>query len=107
MFWMVNGWNRGMGPRGPIYGHRGYGRMGFGLGGLFLLPALLIGGWMIIAVAGSLLGVGIMILGSVFAGLAAIAEGIFSTAFSGSGLVLGILIGLILFFRMKRNNMEE
>ena len=102
MFWMMNHWNRGMDPRGPMYGHRG-----FSLGGLFLLPALLFGGWMIIAVFGSLIGVVVMILGSLFSGLAAMAEGIFSAAFSGSGLVLGIVIGLGLYFWLKKKNAEE
>lgn len=107
MFWMMNHWNRGMDPRGPMYGHRGFGHRGFGLGGLFLLPALLFGGWMIIAVFGSLIGVVVMILGSLFSGLAAMAEGIFSAAFSGSGLVLGIVIGLGLYFWLKKKNAEE
>ena len=105
MFWMMNGWNRRMGPRGPMYGHRGYGYRGFGLGGLFLLPALFFGGWMIIAVMSSLIGAAVMVLGSIFSGLAAIAEGIFSTAFSGSGLIPGIIIGLIayFYFRSRKN----
>ncbi len=107
MLWMMNNWNRGMDPRGPMCGHRGYGHRGFGLGGLFLLPALLFGGWMIIAVFGGLIGAVVMILGSLFSGLAAIAEGIFSAAFSRSGLVLGIVIGLGLYFWMKKKNAEE
>ena len=111
MFWMMNdwnrGWNRGMGPRGPRVGHRGYGYGGFGLGGLFLLPALFFGGWMVIAVFGSLLGMAVMLLGSVFSGLAAVVEGIFSAAFSGSGLVLGIVIGLALFIWLKKRNASQ
>ena len=107
MFWMMNGWNRRMGPRGPMYGHRGYGRTGFGIGGLFLLPALLFGGWTLIMVFGSLIGAAVLMLGTILSGLAAVAGDVFSAVFSGSGLVLGIVIGLGLYFRMKKRNAEE
>ena len=54
-----------MGPRGPLYGHRG-----FGPGGLFFLPALFFGGRMIIAVIGGLLGLMAWIPGGAFPELA-------------------------------------
>ena len=99
MFWMMNDWNRGMGPRG--YRRP---RIGFGLGGLFLLPALMFGGWMILAVIGSLLGAVVMILGSVFSGLAAVADGLFSGISSVGGIGIGIVIGVALYFWMKKRN---
>mgnify|MGYP007101828245 FL=1 len=117
MFWM-NDWNRGMGPRGPmhgghgpmagprrdLYGRRpmrfGYHRPMMGMGGLFILPALMFGGWIVVAVLGRILGLVGTIIGGVFEGLGALAEG----AFSGNGLVLGIVIGLALYFWMKKRN---
>ncbi len=107
MFWMMNGWNRGTGPRGPMYGHRGYGRRGFGSGGLFLLPALFFGGWMIIAVIGGLLGMMAWMLGGVFSGICSLIGRIFSlteTALTSEGLAAGIVLGIILFYRMKKRN---
>ena len=65
IFRMTNGWNHRMGPRGPLYGHRG-----FGPGGLFFLPALFFGGRMIIAVIGGLLGLMAWIPGGAFPELA-------------------------------------
>ena len=102
MFWMMNDWNRGMGPRGPMYGHRGFGHRGFLPGGLFLLPALLFGGWMIIAVAGSLIGAAVMLLGSIFSGIAAVADGIFSAAFAGGDLIIGFVLGMSLYFWARK-----
>ncbi len=107
MFWMMNGWNREMGPRGPIYGHRGYGRRGLGLGGLFLLPALFFGGWMVIAVIGGLIGTMAWILGGAFSGIGSLIGWIFSlieSAFTSEGLVVGIVLGIVLFYWMKKRN---
>ena len=107
MFWMMNDWNRGdrrMGPRGPMRGHRGYGWRGIGPGSLFLLPALMFGGWMIVAAIGGLIGVAFMVLGSVFSSLAYLTERIFSGAFAGGSLAIGILLGLVMFFWMKKRN---
>ncbi len=72
----------------------------FPLGGLFILPALMFGGWIAVAVLGGVLGLVGSILGGVFEGLGALASG----AFTGGGLVVGIVIGLALFFRMKKRN---
>ena len=57
---------------------------------LFLLPALMFGGWISVAVVGSVLGLIGSVIGGVFSGLVSLASG----AFSGSGLVVGIVIGL-------------
>ena len=113
MFWMMNG----MGPRGPVHGHRGFDRGfgprvrrpmgmlgGFGLGGLFLLPVLLFGGWMIAAVVCGIIGVVIMILGSVFSGISSLAAGVFSGIGSVGTVAVGILIGLALISRLKGRN---
>ena len=69
-------------------------------GALFLLPALMFGGWIAIAVLGGILGLIGSIIGGVFEGLGALAEG----AFSGNGLVLGIVVGLALYFWMRKRN---
>ena len=62
----------------------------FPMGGLFLVPALLFGGWIVIAVAGGVLGLMGAVIGGLFSGLEALASGVFS----GGGLVVGIVIGL-------------
>ena len=108
-----------MNGRGPMMGgHRGFGpmtggprpmrmrrSMGIGpLGVLFLLPALLFGGWVILAVIGGLIGAGCMILGSVVEGLASVAGDIFSGTFSVGSVVVGFIIGLALFFRFRNRN---
>ena len=108
MFWMMNG----MGPRGPMNGHRGtprygYRPMGFGLGGLFLLPALLFGGWMIVAVVGTVFSAVIMILGSIFSGISYLADGVSSGITSVGAVAVGILIGLALFFRIRNRRAAE
>ena len=71
--------------------------------GLFLLPALMFGGWIaVIALAGVFALFGTMI-GGVFGGLDALAEG----AFSVSGLVPGIILGLLLYFWLKKRNAAQ
>ena len=81
-----------------MYHHR---QMGFfPLGGLFILPALMFGGWIVIAVLGGILGLVGSIIGGVFEGLSSLASG----AFTGSGLIIGIVIGLALYFLLKKRN---
>lgn len=119
MFWMMNG----MGPRGPMNGHRGFNRgfgprygrppmgchrgFGTGLGVLALLPALLFGGWIILAVLGAVIGAVIMVLGTVFGGLASAAESVFSGISTAGGLAVGAAIGYVLFRRFRRKNAEK
>ena len=74
---------------------------------LFLLPALLFGGWVILAVIGGLIGAVFMILGSVFGGLATAAEAVFSGLSSTGGIALGAVIGFLLYRRLKRKNAEK
>ena len=71
-------------------------------GGLFLLPALMFGGWIAVAVIGGVLSLIGTIIGGVFSGLVSIASG----AFSGSGIVLGIVIGLAAFFYFRNRNTQ-
>ncbi len=95
--------NRGFGPMGGPMHHRpmGFRPMGmrhrpmgfFPMGGLFLMPALLFGGWMAIAVAGGVLSLMGAVIGGLFSGLEALVSGVFS----GSGLVVGIVIGLAVY----------
>ena len=101
------------GRRGPMMG----GPMGFGpmhrpmgmhsrpmglfpLGGLMILPALMFGGWIVVAVLSGILGVVGSIVGGVFEGLASLSSG----AFSGGGLVLGIFIGLAAYYWFRKRN---
>ena len=70
------------------------------LGSLLLLPALMFGGWIAIAVIGGVLGLIGSILGGIFSGLASVASGVFS----GSGVAIGIVMGLALYFWLKKRN---
>ena len=76
-------------------------------GGLLILPALMFGGWIAIAVIGGVLGLIGSIIGGIFSGLSTLA----SAAFSGCGLVIGIVIGLVAFWcfrgRKARNDADE
>ena len=72
----------------------------FPLGGLFILPALMFGGWIVVAVLGGVLGLVGSIIGGVFEGLGSLASG----AFTCSGLVIGVVIGLALYFWLKKRN---
>ena len=82
-----------------MYHHRPMGF--FPLGGLFIVPALVFGGWIAVAVLCGVLGLVGTIIGGIFAeGLGFLASG----AFTGSGLVIGIVIGLALYFWLKKRN---
>ncbi len=83
-----------------IFGDNRHRRDGSFLGSLFLLPALMFGGWIAIAVIGSVLGLIGSIIGGIFYELVSVASG----AFSGSGVVIGIVIGLALYFWLKKRN---
>lgn len=116
MFWMMM---NGMGPRGPMHGPRGFNRgfgparrpmgcrNGIGMGVLFALPALLFGGWVILAVIGAVIGAAIMILSSVFGGLASVADSVFSGISSGEGLAVGFMIGFVLYTVFRRRNARK
>ena len=93
MFWF------NMGPRGRMFGHRGF-RPGIFLGFI----GLLFGGWIILAVLGGLLGAGIMILGSVFSVLARIISRIAPVLFSSKGFFIGLAIGLVWALKNRKRN---
>ena len=105
--------NRGFGPMGGPMHHRpmGFRPMGmrhrpmgfFPIGGLFLLPALMFGGWIAIAVVGGVLSLFGTIIGGIFSGLASLASGVFS----GNGVVIGIVIGLIAFYYFHNRKAAE
>ncbi len=83
-----------------IFGDNRHRRNGSFLGSLFILPALMFGGWIAIAVIGGVLGLIGSIIGGIFSGLTSLA----SSAFSGSGIVLGIGRGFALYFWLKTRN---
>ena len=71
-------------------------------GGLFLLPALIIGGWVTIAVVGGVLSLVGSVIGGIFSGLVSLASGVFS----GSSLMAGIVIGLAAFCFFRSRNTQ-
>jgi len=81
-----------------MYHHRPMGF--FPLGGLFILPALMFGGWIVVVVPGGILGLVGSIIGGVFEGLGSLASG----AFTDSALPIGIVMGLALYFWLKKRN---
>ncbi len=86
-----------------IFGDNRHRRNGNFLGGLFILPALMFGGWIAIAVIGGVLGLIGTIIGGIFSGLTSIASG----AFSGSGVMVGIVIGLVAFYCFRNRKSAE
>ena len=88
-----------MGPRGRKFGRGGF-RPEIFLG----ILGLMFFGWIILAVIGGLLGAGFMILGSVVSGLARIAPRLFSGILSSRSLVVGLIFGLIWYFRTHKRN---
>ena len=86
-----------------IFGDNRSRRNGSFPGGLLILPALMFGGWIAIAVIGGILGLVGTIVGGIFSGLASLASG----AFSGNSVVIGIAIGLALYFWLKKKNAAQ
>ena len=91
-----------MGPRGRMFGHRGF-RPGIFAG----IIGLIFFGWIILAVLAAALGSGIMILGSMAAVLARFLPRILAVLASSKGFAVGIVIGLLLYFRNRRKNTEK
>ncbi len=83
-----------------IFGDNRHRRSGSFPGSLFILPALLFGGWIAIAVIGGVLG----LIGSILGGIFSVLTSVASEAFSGSGVVIGIVMGLALYFWLKKRN---
>ena len=73
------------------------------LGGLLILPVLMFGGWIAIAVIGGVLGLIGSVIGGIFTGLSYLT----SAAFSGGGLVVGIVIGLVAFYCFRNRKSAE
>ena len=86
-----------------IFGDNRRRRNGSFPGGLLILPVLMFGGWIAIAVIGGILGLVGTIVGGIFSGLASLASG----AFSGNSVVIGIAIGLALYFWLKKKNAAQ
>ena len=97
---MYRGFNRG--PRGRMFGHRGF-RPGVFAG----IIGLLFFGWIILAVIGGLLGAGIMTLGAIVHSIARIAPRLFSGLLSSKSVAVGLAIGLIWYFRTHRKNAPQ
>ena len=90
-----------MGPRGRRTGHGG-----FFPGMLLGLAGLMFGGWVILAVLAAVLGFFAMIAGPVIGIFASSISWLFNTIFSGSGVAVGVVIGLIWYFYNKKRNAE-
>ena len=91
----------GMGFR-PMRVHRRH--MGLlPLGGLFLLPVLMFGGWFALAAILGIISLAGTVLGGVFRGL----SHLFSGAFSGSGILIGIALGLLGFRAFCNRKAQE
>lgn len=73
------------------------------MGVLFLLPALMFGGWIAIAVLGAVLSLIGTVIGGVFHGLASLAY----AGFSGGGLAVGIVIGLAAYCLLRKGKNAE
>ena len=83
-------------------------------GGLFLLPGLLFGGIFGIYVLLAVLNVAGIVIGTVFSGLAVLLSGVMSGAgsiFAGigdiGGLVIGIALGLGLYYWIRSGKMQN
>lgn len=72
-------------------------------GGLLLLPALMFGGWIAIAVVGGVLSLVGSVIGGIFSGLTSLTAGVFS----GKGIVIGIVVGVVLYFYLRRQKSES
>jgi len=108
-------WN--MDPRGRRNGHRGF-RPGIVIPGII---GLIFFGWIIIAIVAAALGVGVMALGALCSGLlgiggaivsalASVLKGlprILSAVVSSRSFVIGVMIGLVWYFRNHRRNRER
>ena len=111
MFWMMNG----MGPHGGRRMHHG----GYHpIGGLFLFPGILLGGFFglyamlaVLNIAGVVIGALFSVLGAAFAGIVSGIGSLFSGIDSTSGLIAGIVIGLVGYYLIRsrkiRNAKEE
>ena len=111
---------RGRGPMGGMHRPMGFRPMGMhrrmgtfpmaGLG-MMLLPALLFGGWAIVAMITAVFGLALSVIGWVFSGIASLASGVFSGITSLGTVAIGIVIGLALFAKIKarkeQNEREE
>ena len=73
------------------------------LGSLLILPVLMFGGWIAIAVVGGVLSLIGTIIGGLFSGLASLASGVFS----GNGIVIGVIIGLVAFYYFHNRNASK
>ena len=108
MFRMMNG----MGPRGPMAGHRGFARRmrRNPAGGLLVLPAVLIGLPVFISLLGVamalLSGLGIAAAGVVY-GLGRMVARLFSGTVSVVSIAMGVGIGLILYANAKNRKAER
>ena len=105
--------DRGFDPMGGRMHHRPVGFRPMGtrhpvdsflpMGVLFLLPALMFGGWIAIAVLGAVLSLIGTVIGGVFHGLASLAY----AGFSGGGLAVGIVIGLAAYCLLRKGKNAE
>lgn len=93
MIWMNN-----MGPRGRMHGHRG--SIGGFLAGLL---ALMMGGWIILAVVAALIVSVVFIIIPVFGLMVDIAPVVLGNLFKMKSLAIGMAIGLLWYNRNRKN----
>ena len=86
-----------------IFGDNRRRRNGSFLGGLLILPVLMFGGWIAIAVVGGVLSLVGSVIGGIFSGLTSLAAGVFS----GKGIVIGIVVGVVLYYYLRRQKNES
>ena len=107
---------RGFGPMGGMHRPMGFRPMGMhrrmgtfpmvGLG-MLLFPALLFGGWVIVAMVMAVFGLALSLIGWVFSGIASLASGVFSGITSLGTVAIGIVIGLALFAKIRAKKAQQ
>ena len=73
------------------------------LGGILLLPLMMFGGWFVLAAVISVVTLVGTLIGGVFGGIGHLLRG----AFSGGGVVIGAVLGLLAFRAFRRRNAQK
>ena len=95
------------GRRGPGMGFRPMRVHRRPMAGLFILPALMFGGPFVLTVLISVLSLAGAVIGGVFEGIGEMFESFGALAEGAGGLVIGIVIGLVVFNYFKKRKEAE